>query len=972
MRRKLPLIILSAMLSLIAADASADTAMRLDGMAYEILGDNISNARYDGAEKVVLHPTIVFEGDVYEVYVEADFSDSPNLREITIPEGIQTRGQEFSFRNCPNLKTVHLPASTSAITEGQFFDCPNLDLSSVLTANITSIDAYAFGFDEPTDCGTFNDITAGFNDDTYVDYYAFRNRCYSEVILSNNRQLERLDFQKTENLTVKNLGTGNFGGTLGYSPVIRHLTLTDAPAVSLGWDGWILETLKISGTCGDICIALQQHLTDIDFSGMTGYKFPDDEGITDEVIPTLEINECPLIEKLTLPVFYPSINIASNAALTELSGTDYVRSARVTDCPRIEKLAFPKIETVNYSDISFNDALKEVYFGRTLKEIDVTNFNGCKSLEDLIFGGSIEDWLSIDFICEQTDADETFFLSYVPSLWYGHGDSKLTKLTELNSSHVGNAQRIPAAAFAGYRGLTKVSLPSSVKKICSLAFQKCKNLTDVNINPERIDQFAFFKCTALENITFGSELRYIGPAFSKITTEYTVSFLGTQKQWNAVTLTNAIYLDCENPDKVYGYSLNATPYVTADCKYFYISGSLVLDVVFDKPEVIPGIYRGYRNLRSVTIICGDRYPQIVSNAFSDCPMLESVTYTAPDNDDPDDGFTIGDEAFSFCNKLATIQILDRIKSIGANALLATAWLKAQPKQEVLYFNTTGRGLTAYTYVGTAPENTRLYIKEGTKAINKYAFYSNYSTNVADFENITSISLPPSLKFIGYDAFGSTHIAGDVNIPAAVDTIEQIWLRDIDSFNILASDKPIVVQGIYFYQKARKIGIGREFAPGIGSGIQSGEASDHILFSANVDKITSYIPNAKEITSFAVEPPVCDSYERYDWEQNAMVQYSYVFDFVNFEECTLHVPAGSVEKYRAAIGWNRFLNIVGDATAGIDGIGADDCFGTRTTGRFEIQPGARHYDSLGHEIDPGQRGIHLIVNPDGTRGKILAR
>ena len=50
--------------------------------------------------------------------------------------------------------------------------------------------------------------------------------------------------------------------------------------------------------------------------------------------------------------------------------------------------------------------------------------------------------------------------------------------------------------------------------------------------------------------------------------------------------------------------------------------------------------------------------------------------------------------------------------------------------------------------------------------------------------------------------------------------------------------------------------------------------------------------------------------------------SSVFEGVDKENCILYVPEVSVEKYRAAEGWNEFKNILPISALGINGINMD--------------------------------------------------
>lgn len=72
-------------------------------------------------------------------------------------------------------------------------------------------------------------------------------------------------------------------------------------------------------------------------------------------------------------------------------------------------------------------------------------------------------------------------------------------------------------------------------------------------------------------------------------------------------------------------------------------------------------------------------------------------------------------------------------------------------------------------------------------------------------------------------------------------------------------------------------------------------------------LTSNCEKLKTVTSLNPEPPNADLF---------------TFFLIKNKDCILHVPEGSVEKYKSAPGWMNFKTIVGDAS-GIDSVTSDD-------------------------------------------------
>lgn len=231
-------------------------------------------------------------------------------------------------------------------------------------------------------------------------------------------------------------------------------------------------------------------------------------------------------------------------------------------------------------------------------------------------------------------------------------------------------------AFAESDRLTKVSLPSSVKRIGNYAFGDCEALREVNTgsNVEFIGTMAFYNCPALEHIDLGNKLREIGnyafqncSALQNVSIPKTVEKIGIQ----------AFYESSGLIDLVLGDAL-----VELGERAFLQSPSL-RSVTFGKglKTIRQFTFYGCENLETVNF--GGGLEEIESYAFSNCYNLKEValppslkfvdecafyfatgltTLTMGNNVE-----TIGNRAFANCKKLSEVILPNSVTYIGEEA-----------------------------------------------------------------------------------------------------------------------------------------------------------------------------------------------------------------------------------------------------------------------------------------------------------------
>ena len=356
-------------------------------------------------------------------------------------------------------------------------------------------------------------------------------------------------------------------------------------------------------------------------------------------------------------------------------------------------------------------SLKSVVLGEGVESLGYYMFSACRSLERVELPSSLR---RIRMLAFQTCG----------------------ALTEITLPE--GLVEIGDSAFRGCQGLKEVVIPDSVTLLDDASFLFCTTMTKVVVGEgvESIGREAFMQCIKLEEIIIGSSVKSIATeAFYLCRELKTVYYMGTQEEWNAISI-----------DSDYNSSLlNAT-------RYYY-----------SETQPSTECYSWYYAEDGITPVAVEAHTIEEEWTFSDTHHWHETC----EHTDEKDGY--GEHTYNE-NKVCTVCGMDYV----------SAGLEYSLHSDETCYVVTGRGTNLDTELIIPATHEGLPVKR----IGDRAFKDTNITNVvlpnsitfigsfafANCQNLVSINLPEGLQSIAFAAFQSTALK-NIIIPASLSILE---------------------------------------------------------------------------------------------------------------------------------------------------------------------------------------------------------
>ncbi len=408
--------------------------------------------------------------------------------------------------------------------------------------------------------------------------------------------------------------------------------------------------------------------------------------------------------------------------------------------------------------------------------------------------------------------------------YLGNSENKYIYLADTTSSNLttvivnSHCKFIGSYAFAACHSLELIVMQNNVTSIGENAFYLCTSLTSVTIpnSVTSIGSYAFEECSSLESIVLPNSLISVGEeVFSgcdklKYNKQSNLKYLGNSENQYlylaGTTSTSLTSITINANCKIVGssafsncHSLTSIKVSDGNIYYESINGNLYskdgktlvqyakgkTEKIFTIPNSVTsiGAYAFNRCDSLQAIVIPDNVTSIGDYAFFLCDSLEVIEIS-------NNVTSIGDYAFFSCSSLTSVTIPNSVKKIGEYAFRACSSLTSItiPNSVInigSWLFAYCSSLTKVNYLGTIDEWMQskiayyletqydLYINNEKVTEIETTFLSEIPSHAFyKCKSLTSVTIPNSVKSIGFSAFYGCNSLTSITLPFVGETKEE--------------------------------------------------------------------------------------------------------------------------------------------------------------------------------------------------------
>lgn len=401
------------------------------------------------------------------------------------------------------------------------------------------------------------------------------------------------------------------------------------------------------------------------------------------------------------------------------------------NCTNLKSVTIPdSVTSIGLGAFKNCKKLASITIPKKVTSIASNAFRDCKSLESVkilgktyISDSAFRDCIKLKSIKLSDELIGIGYLAFYNTAYYNNrknwdnkafyiGNHLIRARTSLKGDYKikDDTATIAGSAFLNRENITSITMPNTVKAIEWNAFENCRALNNINFSKtlKSIEREAFLNCIKLKDVKIPDKVTYIGArAFENCT-----SLTEIKLPENLKAISSYVFSNCSNlnsitiPDSARGIS-NYTFYDSAyfnneknwDGDFLYIGKHLI-----SAKESLKGSYK----IKKGTIT-------LASRTFYNCSELTEITF-------PESLKYIDVDAFYGCSALAKV------------------YWNAKSMEDL-------DGCEIFYKAGKKDSGIKLIFGNSVERIPANA--------VRDCEAVTSITIPDTVKSIGYLAFYNT-------------------------------------------------------------------------------------------------------------------------------------------------------------------------------------------------------------------------
>ena len=407
---------------------------------------------YQSISDVVISDSVTSIGD-------RAFSGCGGLTGVTIPDSVTSIG-DYAFSGCSSLTSVTIPDSVTSIGDSAFSGCNNALYDTTTVSDVTLVDGWAIGH-----TGSISgslDLTGirGIGSSAFFGCSGLTSIMIPDSVTSIGDQA----FYGCSGLTsvtipdsVTSIGNGAFDGCSG----LKSVTINQAVCNSR------LSSIFPSAYQSITNVVISDSVTKIGYDAFSGCNVAIFDTVT---IPGLKLVDGWIVGNDGARVGELDLTGARGIGSHAFSGCRWLTSVTIGD----------SVTSIGDFAFGFCSGLRSVTIPDSVTSIGRRAFSGCSGLTSVTIGNSVT---SIGY----SAFSDCFELTSVtiPDSVTSIGDSAFYNCSSLTSVMIGNSvTSIGDFAFSGCSGLTSVTIPDSVMRIGNQAFKDCNRLVNIVVGAD--------------------------------------------------------------------------------------------------------------------------------------------------------------------------------------------------------------------------------------------------------------------------------------------------------------------------------------------------------------------------------------------------------------------------------------------------------------------------------------------------------